>query len=151
MATYTTKYRLKKPALEDFGDVADINANMDIIDGALTNKADLGEDGKILPEQLPESGSETVEDAIADHNADPSAHSELRESITSHTTNANIHVTSTDKQNWNSKAPGSLSQTVSQLAQEVEGLQDAVSGGSSDIGSANSSQSLCSAVSSDSH
>ena len=58
MATYTTKYYLKKPALEDFGDVADINANMDIIDETLTNKADLGEDGKVPLEQLPELGSD---------------------------------------------------------------------------------------------
>lgn len=58
MATYTTKYHLKKPALEDFGDVADINSNMDIIDETLTNKADLGEDGKVLLEQLPELGSD---------------------------------------------------------------------------------------------
>lgn len=58
MATYTTKYHLKKPALEDFGDVADINANMDIIDETLTNKADLGEDGKVPLEQLPELGSD---------------------------------------------------------------------------------------------
>lgn len=58
MATYTTKYHLKKPALEDFGDVADINANMDIIDETLTTKADLGEDGKVPLEQLPELGSD---------------------------------------------------------------------------------------------
>lgn len=58
MATYTTKYHLKKPALEDFGDVADINSNMDIIDETLTNKADLGEDGKVPLEQLPELGSD---------------------------------------------------------------------------------------------
>ena len=58
MATYTTKYHLKKPALEDFGDIADINANMDIIDETLTNKADLGEDGKVPLEQLPELGSD---------------------------------------------------------------------------------------------
>ena len=58
MATYTTKYHLKKPALEDFGNVADINSNMDIIDETLTNKADLGEDGKVPLEQLPELGSD---------------------------------------------------------------------------------------------
>lgn len=58
MATYTTKYHLKKPALEDFGDVADINSNMDIIDETLTSKADLGEDGKVPLEQLPELGSD---------------------------------------------------------------------------------------------
>lgn len=58
MATYTTKYHLKKPALEDFGDVADINSNMDIIDETLANKADLGEDGKVPLEQLPELGSD---------------------------------------------------------------------------------------------
>ena len=39
MATYTTKYSLKKPGLEDFGDIADINANMDIIDAELAKKS----------------------------------------------------------------------------------------------------------------
>lgn len=53
MATYTTKYHLKKPALEDFGDVADINANMDIIDETLTQKADLDDSGKLKESQLP--------------------------------------------------------------------------------------------------
>ena len=51
-----------------------------------------------------------------------------------HREDGDVHVTGTDKQNWNSKAPGSLSQTVSQLAQDIEDLQDAVSGGSGDLG-----------------
>ncbi len=51
-----------------------------------------------------------------------------------HREDGGVHVTGTDKQNWNSKAPGSLSQTVSQLAQDIEDLQDAVSGGSGDLG-----------------
>lgn len=51
-----------------------------------------------------------------------------------HREDGGVHVTGTDKQNWNSKAPGSLSQTVSQLAQDIEDLQDAVSGGGVDLG-----------------
>ena len=51
-----------------------------------------------------------------------------------HREDGDVHVTGTDKQNWNSKAPGSLSQTVSQLAQDIEDLQDAVSGGGVDLG-----------------
>ena len=54
MATYTTKYSLKKPGLEDFGDIADINANMDIIDAELAKKADLDENNKISADQMPE-------------------------------------------------------------------------------------------------
>lgn len=41
MATFTNKYNLKKPAPSDFADVADLNGNMDIIDGALGDKANI--------------------------------------------------------------------------------------------------------------
>ncbi len=58
MATYTDKYRLKKPGAEDFADIADINANMDTIDETLGNKADLDESGKVPTEQLPDLGSD---------------------------------------------------------------------------------------------
>lgn len=58
MATYTEKYKLKKPAYSDFGDVADLNENMDLIEAALIKKADLDEDGKIPLEQLPDIGSD---------------------------------------------------------------------------------------------
>lgn len=53
MATYTTNYNLKKPAPEDFVDVADLNENADIIDAALKKKADLDESGKLSESQLP--------------------------------------------------------------------------------------------------
>ena len=43
MATYTDNYKLKKPAPEDFADVADLNENADKIDAALKDKADLDE------------------------------------------------------------------------------------------------------------
>lgn len=36
MATYTTNFNLKKPALNDPVDVGDINGNMDLIDAAMT-------------------------------------------------------------------------------------------------------------------
>ena len=35
MATYTKNYKLKKPAPEDFADIADLNENTDKIDAAL--------------------------------------------------------------------------------------------------------------------
>ena len=41
MATYTENYKLKKPAPEDFADIADLNENADKIDTALKDKADL--------------------------------------------------------------------------------------------------------------
>lgn len=53
MATYTSKYNLKKPAPEDFVEVSDLNGNFDIIDETLSKKADLDETGKVDPEQLP--------------------------------------------------------------------------------------------------
>lgn len=40
MADYTKNYNLKKPALEDFVDIADLNGNMDKIDEALTQCSD---------------------------------------------------------------------------------------------------------------
>lgn len=65
MATYTEHYNLKKPAETDFVDIADINENMNAIDGAMSNLipksqrgkangvATLDEEGKIPVEQLP--------------------------------------------------------------------------------------------------
>ena len=41
MATNTPNYNLIKPSPEDFADIADINSNMDSIDTALKNHADL--------------------------------------------------------------------------------------------------------------
>lgn len=54
MATYTSKYKLKKPDSSDFVDIADLNGNMDIIDEALDGKADLDESGKVASKQLPD-------------------------------------------------------------------------------------------------
>lgn len=53
MATYTENYKLKKPAPEDFADIADLNKNADKIDAALKDKADLDESGKLKESQLP--------------------------------------------------------------------------------------------------
>ena len=53
MATYTDNYKLKKPAPEDFADIADLNENADKIDAALKDKADLDESGKLKEDQLP--------------------------------------------------------------------------------------------------
>lgn len=44
MATYTTNYNLKKPAQEDFIDVADLNANFDALDTQLKAVADTAEE-----------------------------------------------------------------------------------------------------------
>ena len=59
MAQFTPNYDLVKPAQEDFYNVDDQNRNTDEIDTALkahddslAGKADLGEDGKVKPEQL---------------------------------------------------------------------------------------------------
>lgn len=56
----TQNYNLKKPAPEDFYDVADQNSNMDAVDAALkahddalAKKAGLDETGKVPAEQLP--------------------------------------------------------------------------------------------------
>ena len=52
MATYTENYKLKKPAPEDFADIADLNENTDKIDAALKDKADLDESGKSASESV---------------------------------------------------------------------------------------------------
>ena len=91
MAEYTTNYDLVKPAQEDFYNVDDQNRNMDKIDAALkahddalSGKADLGEDGKVKPEQLPDSTfdpTQDIEDAIDEHNTSDSAHADIREDV----------------------------------------------------------------------
>ena len=91
MAEYTSNYDLIKPAQEDFYDVDDQNRNMDKIDAALkahdealSGKADLGADGKVKPEQLPESSSdptEAIEEAVGEHNTSETAHTDMREDI----------------------------------------------------------------------
>lgn len=91
MAEYTTNYDLVKPAQEDFYNVDDQNRNMDKIDAALkahddslTGKADLGEDGKVKPEQLPDSTfdpTQDIEDAIDEHNTSETAHADIREDV----------------------------------------------------------------------
>ena len=91
MAEYTTNYDLVKPAQEDFYNVDDQNRNMDKIDAALkahddalSGKADLGEDGKVKPEQLPDSTfdpTQDIEDAIDEHNTSNSAHADIREDV----------------------------------------------------------------------
>ena len=91
MAEYTTNYDLIKPAQEDFYDVDDQNRNMDKIDAALkahddalAGKADLGEDGKVKPEQLPDSTfdpTEAIDDAITEHNTSNTAHNDMRTAI----------------------------------------------------------------------
>ena len=91
MAEYTSNYDLIKPAQEDFYDVDDQNRNMDKIDAALKahddaldGKADLGPDGKVKPEQLPESSSdptEAINNAISTHNTSETAHTDMREDI----------------------------------------------------------------------
>lgn len=50
---FTPFYRLIMPDLSDPADIREINENSEIIDGALHGKADLGEDRKVLPSQLP--------------------------------------------------------------------------------------------------
>ena len=91
MAEYTKNYDLIKPAQEDFYDVDDQNRNMDKIDAALKahdealgGKADLGEDGKVKPEQLPDSSfdpTEAIEQAITEHNTNEKAHPDIREDV----------------------------------------------------------------------
>lgn len=81
MATFTTNYNLKKPAASDFVDVEDFNDNADIIDAELKKRAELGADGKVKTEQLPEMSFDPTDDineAITTHNSSNTAHDDLR-------------------------------------------------------------------------
>lgn len=92
MATNTPNYNLKKPAPEDFYNIADFNDNMDIIDMALLDDIDCGvfsnEDPLVLHTSNPlahnsllvdgnmeeaASGSITLEA----HEVDPQAHQNI--------------------------------------------------------------------------
>ena len=58
----------------------------------------------------------------ADVGADPAGSaSTVQQNLNSHTGNSAVHVTSSDKQNWNSKAPGSLTDTVVDLSSTLNG------------------------------
>ena len=83
MATYTTKYNLKKPADSDFINIADLNGNADIIDTELKKRPVVGSDGK-LPDSLLPDLSETYEEkgaagtAVSVHNSSTNAHNDIR-------------------------------------------------------------------------
>ena len=53
MATETPNYKLQKPDVDDFYDVAVLNDNWDKLDAAVAGKADLDPSGKISAAQLP--------------------------------------------------------------------------------------------------
>lgn len=83
MATYTTNYKLKKPADSDFINVADFNGNFDTIDTELKKRPVVGGDGK-LPDSLLPNLSETYEEkgaaatAVNAHNTSTNAHNDIR-------------------------------------------------------------------------
>lgn len=86
MASYTENLNLlMKDPVADGADTFNIetmlNENWKKIDGAVAKKADVGEDGKIPAEQLPEMDYDpagTAASAVASHNANPQAHPAIR-------------------------------------------------------------------------
>lgn len=54
MPDYTPNYNLEQPFQEEYYNVDVQNQNMEKIDAALAKKAELGADGKIRPEQIPD-------------------------------------------------------------------------------------------------
>lgn len=68
MAAFTPNYNLKKPAMEDFADIGDINGNMDIIDSALHG---LSQGFSSI------DGGLWDENPVEQHNAAPAAHANL--------------------------------------------------------------------------
>ena len=90
---YTKNYKLKQPEADDYVLVEDFNENSDTVDDLIkkiesvigdlenseekessiklieklqSNKADLGEDGKVVPEQLPEVDLSGIENSIGE-------------------------------------------------------------------------------------
>lgn len=90
---YTKNYKLKQPEADDYVLVEDFNENSDTVDGLIKkiesvigdlenseekdsliklietlqkNKADLGKDGKVVPEQLPEVDLSGIENSITE-------------------------------------------------------------------------------------
>lgn len=83
MATYTTNYNLKKPADDDFINIADLNGNADIIDEELKKRPVVGEDGKLPVSLLPDlsntyEGKGAAETAVSAHNTSTNAHNDIR-------------------------------------------------------------------------
>lgn len=91
MADKTANYGLTKPLPSEFYDVSVQNGNMDKIDAGMkanadaisaleeeqSSKADLGEDGKVLPEQMPDMNYDpagTAENKVSAHNTNEAAH-----------------------------------------------------------------------------
>ena len=71
----TANYGLKKPETNEYYNVGDFNYNADAIDAALKGledgKADIGPDGKVPAEQLPEIQKITVDDALSGTSTNP--------------------------------------------------------------------------------
>ena len=57
-----------------------------------------------VDQKISEIPTPDVSGQIGTHNSDSSAHSDIRESITTHTGNTSIHVTAEEKATWNAKA-----------------------------------------------
>ena len=109
MADKTANYKLTKPLPSEFYDVSVQNGNMDKIDARMkanadaisaleeeqSSKADLGEDGKVLPEQMP------------DMNYDPvGAAADVQASLDIHKNDGVKHVSAEERTAWNAKADG---------------------------------------------
>lgn len=102
----TENYKLKKPAPEDFYDVADQNENMDIIDAALQehgealkNAPALDESGKIPKSQLPDFS--TLELGETSSTAFRGDWGKL---AYEHAFDGAKHISATERTAWNNKA-----------------------------------------------
>lgn len=81
MSSMTANLGLTLPAGSDWADVSVLNGNFEKIDASVGKKADVGEDGKIPAEQLPEMNYDqagTAASAVSAHNTDPQAHPAMR-------------------------------------------------------------------------
>ena len=81
MSSTTENLGLTLPAGSEYADVAVLNENWEKIDAAVSKKVDVGEDGKIPEDQLPEMNYDpagTAASAVSEHNTDPQAHPAMR-------------------------------------------------------------------------
>lgn len=101
MATYTTNLNLKKPALTDNANIADINSNMDIIDAELKQSADHAADAGIHVTALKqEEWDGKASQDIATTSTAGLMSSTDKTKLNAHTNDTGIHVTATERTNY---------------------------------------------------
>ncbi|MGI6029755.1 MAG: hypothetical protein ACOX81_10185 [Candidatus Heteroscillospira sp.] len=103
--TNTQYYKLKKPGDSDNVLISDLNGNMDAVDAALHEI-----DQKIVNIPTPD-----VSGQIGTHNADGTAHGDIRSALSGHVGDGEKHITAAERTAWNGKAEGNHMHTPASI------------------------------------